>query len=125
MRSRRSDHGRPDSHPIGDPMNAHTKMGKLPFLLLSLSLSGCAHAPPQKGQQIPEGMSVKDAYGDVIALDQGWTGQTQQAYYNTPQGAEIMPYAWILALEQKDRTDAFLAPAHIESYRYLPRKKSS
>ena len=69
-------------------------------------------------------MRVDDAYGDVIELEQGWTDDTQQAYYNTPQGAEIMPYAWIVTLEQKDSQVRFLDPANIERFRYLPRKKS-
>ncbi|HYH97936.1 di-heme-cytochrome C peroxidase [Hyalangium sp.] len=69
-------------------------------------------------------MRVADAYGDVIELEQGWTDDTQQAFYNTPQGAEILPYSWILALEQKDSEKAFLDPANIERFRYLPRKKT-
>jgi hypothetical protein len=90
-----------------------------------LALAACRHPPPQTGDPIASGARVSDAYGDVIELDQGWTDDTQQAFYNTPQGAQIMPYAWILALEQSDRQTAFLDPANIERYRYLPRKKSS
>ena len=85
---------------------------------------GCS-APAQKGTQISTGTPVGDAYGDVIELAQGWTDETQQWFYNTPQGSEIMPYAWILALEQKVSTESFLSPANIERFRYLPRKKSA
>ena len=85
----------------------------------------CRHAPAQSGIPIPEDARVTDAYGDVIELDQGWTDDTQQAFYNTPQGSEILPYAWILVLEQNDSEKPFLDPANIESFRYIPRKKTA
>ena len=85
----------------------------------------CNPAPPQPGSPIPEGARVADAYGDVMELDQGWTDDTQQAFYNTAQGSDILPYSWILVLEQKDSDKAFLNPANIERFRYLPRKKTA
>ncbi len=106
-------------------MSAQSKAWRRCVMAAGLALAACRHPPPQQGNPIPSGARVDDAYGDVIELDQGWTDDTQQAFYNTPQGAEIMPYAWILALEQGDRQTAFLDPANIERYRYLPRKKSA
>jgi cytochrome c5 len=92
---------------------------------LCIFLWACRHAPPQPGRWIEEGDRVTDAYGDVIELEQDWTDDTQEAYYNTPQGSEIMPYAWIVALEQQGSDKPFLDPANIERYRYLPRKKTN
>jgi cytochrome c5 len=92
---------------------------------LCIFLWACRHAPPQSGRWIEEGDRVTDAYGDVIELEQDWTDDTQEAYYNTPQGSEIMPYAWIVALEQQGSDKPFLDPANIERYRYLPRKKTN
>lgn len=92
--------------------------------LVGVLLCSCKKEPPQQGNPILEGARVADAYGDVIELEQGWTDDTQQAYYNTPQGSDIMPYAWMLALEQKDSDKPFLDPANIERFRYLPRKKT-
>jgi hypothetical protein len=37
--------------------------------------------------------------GDAIHLDQGWTADDRAAYYALPQGSEVMPYTWFLALE--------------------------
>jgi cytochrome c5 len=88
------------------------------------ALFACS-APPQEGVQIKNASPVDDAYGTVIELDQGWTNDTQEAVYSTPQGAEIMPYAWLLALEQRDSETRFLDPANIERFRYLPRKPSA
>jgi hypothetical protein len=89
-----------------------------------LFLCACRHAPAQTGTVITDDMRVADAYGDVIELEQGWTDDTQEAFYNTPQGSEILPYAWILVLEQKDSQKLFIDPANIERFRYLPRKTS-
>jgi cytochrome c5 len=89
---------------------------------LCILLGACRHAPPQTGTLIQNGTRVSDAYGEVIELEQGWTDDTQQDFYNLPQGSEILPYAWILVLEQKDSQKAFLDPANIERFRYLPRK---
>ena len=88
------------------------------------ALFACS-GPPQEGTQIKNASQVGDAYGNVIELEQDWTDDTQQAFYNTPQGAEIMPYAWFLALEQKDSETPFRDAVNIERFRYLPRKPSS
>jgi uncharacterized protein (DUF2235 family) len=37
---------------------------------------------------------------NVVWLDQHWTESQRHQYYHTPQGSELMPYAWFLALEQ-------------------------
>ncbi|WP_213806716.1 di-heme-cytochrome C peroxidase [Granulicella sp. dw_53] len=37
---------------------------------------------------------------DVRFLDQHWSGSQRQTFYHTPQGTEVMPYKWFLALEQ-------------------------
>ncbi|HEX2572198.1 MAG TPA: di-heme-cytochrome C peroxidase [Polyangia bacterium] len=92
--------------------------------MAGIFLGACWRAS-QQGKIIWGGERVADAYGDVIELDQGWTDDTQQAFYNTPQGSDIIPYAWAQVLEQKDSNKAFLDPAHIERFRYLPRKKTS
>lgn len=93
--------------------------------IAGLCLCTCRHAPPQSGTQIPEDARVADAYGDVIELEQGWTDDTQQSFYNTPQGSEILPYAWIVVLEQSASEKPFLDPANIERFRYIPRKKTA
>lgn len=91
--------------------------------LILLACWACS-APPQKGAQIKNYDRLDDAYGYVVELAQGWTDDTQQAFYNTPQGSEIMPYEWLVALEQKDSKTPFLAEPNITRFRYLPRKKS-
>ena len=38
----------------------------------------------------------------IAYLDQGWTADQREKYYQTPQGALIIPYSWFLALEQPE-----------------------
>ncbi|MDH5553219.1 MAG: di-heme-cytochrome C peroxidase [Nitrosomonas sp.] len=60
--------------------------------------------------------------GNVINLEQGWTVDTQQAFYFTSQGSRIMPYSWFLVLEQANNNVLLRNNDHIESLRYLPSK---
>ncbi|MBL4633017.1 MAG: hypothetical protein JKY56_04050 [Kofleriaceae bacterium] len=92
--------------------------------LLGALATGCS-APKQTGTQITEGDPVTDAKGYVMELAQGWTDDTQQHFYNTDQGSQVMPYEWILALEQASNQKRYLASANIERYRYLPREAST
>src|SRR3954447_22958282 len=57
---------------------------------------------------------------DPIYLDQGWSADDRLAYYYLPQGSEVMPYAWFLALEEPWTDKLFRNDAHIESFRYNP-----
>jgi hypothetical protein len=57
---------------------------------------------------------------EPIYLDQGWSADDRAAYYALPQGSEVMPYRWFLALEQPWNDKSFRDDAHIESFRYVP-----
>ena len=61
----------------------------------------------------------------VITLDQGWSDQTRQAFWFTPQGSQIVPYNYFLALEQVSTTQPFASPSNFTSYRYLPAAASN
>ena len=78
--------------------------------LCSAALSACTpeHAPPDG----PSG-------GSPILLDQGagWTDTTRADFYSRDQGSQIMPLAWLEALEQPSGTP-FLADS-LGRYGYL------
>lgn len=57
---------------------------------------------------------------DPIYLDQGWTAEDRLTYYYLPQGSEVMPYAWFLALEEPWSNKPFRNDAHVASFRYSP-----
>jgi hypothetical protein len=57
---------------------------------------------------------------EPIYLDQAWTDADRQSYYYLPQGSEVMPYPWFLALEQATTSKPFCDADHIESFRFIP-----
>lgn len=64
---------------------------------------------------------------DVVWLDQGWTDDQRQKYYQTDQGTLIMPYSWFLALERPptftrfvDNFKLFRDNDNISRYRLIP-----
>lgn len=56
----------------------------------------------------------------VVYLEQGWSQDERQEYYYRPQGSELLPYDWFLALEQPFADRPFRAPDYIERFRYIP-----
>ena len=63
----------------------------------------------QQGPELQEGQNTPGAIGNVVNLEQGWTVDTQQAFYNTSQGSRIMPYSWYINLEQAKSETLFRA----------------
>jgi hypothetical protein len=64
---------------------------------------------------------------DVIWLQQGWTEDQRQKYYQTDQGTLIMPYSWFMSLEMPptltnllDNTTLFRSDDNVSRYRLIP-----
>jgi len=68
--------------------------------------------------------AVGPAAGSIVTLDQGWSANTQQRFWFTDQGSQILPYSWFLALEQAESPSAFRADENIERLGYLPETPS-
>jgi hypothetical protein len=62
--------------------------------------------------------------GSIVTLDQGWSADTQQRFWFTDQGSQILPYSWFLALEQAGSESAFRTDANIEHLGYFPERPS-
>lgn len=60
------------------------------------------------------------ANAEYIYLDQGWTYEERETFWSLGQGSEIMPYAWILHLEQATNQSLFIDPANIRKLGYVP-----
>jgi hypothetical protein len=56
---------------------------------------------------------------NVVYLSQNWSPSQSTQFYFTPQGAQIVPYNWFLALEQADSATPFRDNQNILKYRYL------
>lgn len=52
---------------------------------------------------------------------QGWSEEQRSIWYGSSQGSRLIPYAWLVALEQPDTERRFLDDEHIAGFRYLPR----
>jgi hypothetical protein len=91
-----------------------------PALVLVLLASACQRpmTPVLSGTPVPNAVGPMP----VVNLDQGWDENTQQAFWFTSQGSQIVPYAWFLAFEQPTSTDLLRADANITRFGYLPAK---
>mgnify|MGYP000964830636 CR=1 FL=1 len=56
----------------------------------------------------------------VKFLDQGWSKETRELYYFTPQGSRMVPYAWFMALEQPDGAGMFADSAYLQRFGLIP-----
>ena len=61
----------------------------------------------------------------AIRLEQGWSEQEAEAFYYTPQGSQLIPYAWFLALEREDAQGLFRDNANIARYAYITASAAS
>lgn len=58
-------------------------------------------------------------------LDQGWSDGLREKFYFTSQGSELLPYAFLLALERPDGEGLFLDDQYIAQTGFLPAPKAS
>jgi hypothetical protein len=59
------------------------------------------------------------ATASALRLGQGWNTQEAEEFYYTPQGSQLIPYAWFLALEVKDRETLFRDNGHMAQLGYI------
>lgn len=67
-------------------------------------------------------------YGSLQILDQGWTHDQREKYYQTSQGNPVIPYTWFMSLERQPygfppylgKVDLFSAPNVQARYGLLP-----
>jgi hypothetical protein len=94
---------------------------------LAAMLCGCVPdvppVPPADASRNAH-VAVDDPLGEpvkkVVYLDQGWSTSDSTRFYFTPQGSQIVPYDWFLALEQADSTTPFRDAKNMMRLRYLP-----
>src|SRR6185436_13755434 len=58
-------------------------------------------------------------------LDQGWTADEAETFYYTPQGSQLIPYAWFLALEVDNAQSLLRDNANMERYGYITASAAS
>ena len=102
----------------------------LAFILAALGLvAGCPKDPkPNPTEQTDSSTEISSSSTEPelpATLDQGWDQRTREAFWFTPQGSQVAPYAWFLALERASSEESFRSAANLERLRYIPMPRSS
>ncbi|MHC8441515.1 MAG: di-heme-cytochrome C peroxidase [Candidatus Eutrophobiaceae bacterium] len=59
-----------------------------------------------------------------ILLEQNWNEHDRQWFYHIDQGSRLLPYAFLLHLEQADSPELFREPLNMLGYGFVPGKRS-
>ncbi|MFT5116826.1 MAG: hypothetical protein ACI9NY_000349 [Kiritimatiellia bacterium] len=79
---------------------------------------------PDRGAIPIENGAFGESYSTPVYLDQGWSASDSLWYYNTTQGSALMPYDFLVVLEQEKSEERFLSNKNVDKYRYLPQKST-
>ena len=90
--------------------------------ITALLLAACGTSQQQRQQQA---QVQKTADTPLVTLDQGWSEELRDAYYFTPQGSRMMPYAWFVALERATDTTLFASPDNMQRYGWIHAREPS
>ena len=70
-----------------------------------------------------------DRPAQVVWLDQHWTIDQRNRFYHIPQGNELLPYAWFVALEQPrisfKGAPLFMDDSYLEGFGFIPDSASA
>lgn len=90
--------------------------------VLSIALAGRCKSNPSATAPLQRAQSPQPVAGlsaNSLSLDQGWDSDTVQKFWFTGQGSEMIPRAWMRALERPNG-ERFATEATFDLYRYLP-----
>lgn len=112
-------------------------LGLLVFLPLLATLVAKVYQQwdndPDRGAVAVADGQFGESYSTPEYLDQGWDANASLWFYTTTQGSALLPYDFLLALEQPEKSQLncerngqnnrwFLCPKFIDDHRYLPQK---
>ena len=64
--------------------------------------------------------------GQTVTIEQGWSPKIRDEFYYTPQGSQLIPYDWFLALERADDNKPFAGHENLSRYDWSwPLEKSA
>lgn len=97
------------------------QLSRVTLISLSLMLLGCEGKLPDH-----------QATEQVHWLEQNWTPELWDAFYHTPQGTEIIPYDWFMAVEQPKLSlnpfeiiPLFSSQDYLGRFGFIPGEKST
>jgi RoxA-like, cytochrome c-like len=85
-------------------------------LVLALGCRGGKGTPSAAPSAAPGWSAAKATWS---SLDQGWTDADREAFWFSPQGSMLIPYAWFLHLEQAGAPAPFREDTHMARLGYL------
>ncbi len=77
---------------------------------------------PNRGAIAMADGTFKENYSTPVYLQQGWSESDSLWFYNTTQGSAVLPYDFLMVLQQANSTERFLSNNNIDKFRYLPQK---
>ena len=97
----------------------HWRTLRSPLVILAsstLTLTGCSLA-----HKFFEPNIVEEEITEVRYLDQGWSEEDRQLFYNTPQGTELqgLHYEWLKALELPFSTEKLASPENMRGWGFI------
>jgi len=69
----------------------------------------------------PRQIHLEPGLTSVGTLEQNWSDEESNWFYNVPQGSRLIPYDWFVHLEQVESQDRFLDADHIHALGYIAR----
>ncbi|QDU75058.1 hypothetical protein Pan97_20790 [Bremerella volcania] len=73
----------------------------------------------------PRFIDADQYQGSIATLDQNWTDEESNWFYNVAQGSRLVPYQWIICLEQADSEEPLMSGKHVRELGYIPRVASA
>jgi hypothetical protein len=101
------------------------KMKTINLLRVFLGILFCLHNPLTAHAENCTPNTFEGAFSGEVTLCQNWDAGDQQKFWFLSQGSQIIPYRWFLSLEQPNNTKLFVDGQHMDSFRYLPQKKTA
>ena len=97
---------------------------KLRILGWNLAIGFLASTGILHGQSNERNVLLSDTHSHLKTLEQNWEHDESNWFYNVPQGSRILPYDWMLSLEQKGNRQKFLSDANVRKFGFIPRSPS-
>lgn len=79
---------------------------------------------PTRGAVAIDKGAFGEDYSTPVYLDQGWDEADSLWFYNTTQGSALIPYDFMLVLEQDSSQELVRSNNNMDGFRYLPQQPS-
>ena len=101
---------------------------RIPLLAMAVvcsTVSGHSHSVClAQSSANPRFLALGADIEEVKTIPQNWSDAESNWFYNAAQGSRLLPYRWLLHLEQPDVQEAFLTQAHLKGIGFLARVAS-